>query len=255
MHATVRSALWLAIIAMAVVGCSSDSTPVRFVGEADFSANPALKGSFDDVLVTWLEPADQPQPAGDTGTAGEDRLPIVVTQDETRIFAMEDANGQPNTMQLLDANGAVLAGTGVGQPPAMVKLTAGTYTLVIRRASSIPSSDDMVTVVMPLQRVVTATAKAVNDQGAALSPVSYIVNPQITDAVTLANVKVLGDAPAMAMGNLYQATAQALANAAHNATNAQQQSYVAAQAATSMGVATLYSVDTVSTGIATARIY
>ena len=107
--------------------------------------------------------------------------------------------------------------------------------------------------------VITATGKAaqaqVNDQSAAVSPVSYIVNPQITDAVTLANVKVLGDAPAMAMGNLYQATAQALANAAHNATNAQQQSYVAAQAATSMGVATLYSVDTVSTGIATARIY
>ena len=259
MHATVRSALWLAIIAMTVVGCSSDSTPVRFVGEADFSANPALKGSFDDVLVTWLEPADQPQPAGDTGTAGEDRLPIVVTQDETRIFAMDDANGQPNAMQLLDANGAVLAGTGVGQPPAMVKLTAGTYTLVIRRAPGIPSSDHMVTVVMPLQRVVTAPGKAaqaqVNDQSAAVSPVSYIVNPQITDAVTLANVKVLGDAPAMAMGNLYQATAQALANAAHNATNAQQQSYVAAQAATSMGVATLYSVDTVSTGIATARIY
>jgi hypothetical protein len=31
-----------------------------------------------------------------------------------------------------------------------------------------------------------------------------------------ANTKVLGDAPAMAMGNLYQATSQALANAAHN---------------------------------------
>ena len=49
------------------------------------------------------------------------------------------------------------------------------------------------------------------------------VNDQITDFVTQANTKVLGDAPAIAMGNLYQATAQALANAAHNATNAQQQ--------------------------------
>ncbi|HEX9080304.1 MAG TPA: RebB family R body protein [Desulfuromonadaceae bacterium] len=258
MYTAVRSILLAAIIAMTVVGCSSDSTPVRFIGEADFSANPALKGSFDDVLVTWLEPADQPQPAGDTGSAGEDRLPIVVTRDETRIFAMEDANGQPNTMQLLDANGAVLAGTGVGQPPAMVKLTAGTYTLVIRRASSIPDSDDMVTVVMPLQSIVASTGKAVQAQASSAngqaSPVSYIVNPQITDAVTLANVKVLGDAPAMAMGNLYQATAQALANAAHNATTAQQQAYVTAQAATTMGVATLYSLDTASTGIATGKI-
>lgn len=77
------------------------------------------------------------------------------------------------------------------------------------------------------------------------------VNDQITDAVTQTNVNVLADAPAMAMGNLYQATAQALANAAHNATNAQQQSWVTAQAATTQGVATLYSIDTAATGLAT----
>lgn len=80
------------------------------------------------------------------------------------------------------------------------------------------------------------------------------VNSQITDAVTQANVKVLGDAPAIAMGNLYQATAQALANAAHNATNAQQQTNITAQAATTMGVALLYSLDTASTGVATKTI-
>lgn len=65
------------------------------------------------------------------------------------------------------------------------------------------------------------------------------VNDQITDSITQANVHVLGSAPAVALGNLYQATAQALANAAHNATNAQQQSYVLAQAATAQGVAML----------------
>jgi hypothetical protein len=80
------------------------------------------------------------------------------------------------------------------------------------------------------------------------------VNNQITDAVTQANVKVLADAPAMAMANLYQATAQALANAAHNATTAQQQNNITAQAATVMGVATLYSIDTASTGEATKTI-
>ena len=80
------------------------------------------------------------------------------------------------------------------------------------------------------------------------------VNNQITDSVTQANVKVLADAPAMAMANLYQATAQALANAAHNATTAQQQNNITAQAATVMGVATLYSIDTATTGEATAKI-
>ncbi len=80
------------------------------------------------------------------------------------------------------------------------------------------------------------------------------VNSQITDAVTQSNVKVLGDAPAVALGNLYQATAQALANAAHNATTSQAQTNVTAQAATTQGVATLYSIDTASTGASTKAI-
>lgn len=80
------------------------------------------------------------------------------------------------------------------------------------------------------------------------------VNDQITDSVTQANTKVLGDAPAIAMGNLFQATAQALANAAHNATSSQQQTNITAQAATTMGVTTLYSIDTASDGIATSKI-
>lgn len=80
------------------------------------------------------------------------------------------------------------------------------------------------------------------------------VNDQITDAVTQANVKVLGDAPAIALGNLYQATSQALSNAAHNATAAQQNTNVTAQAATTQGVALLYSLDTASTGVATSSI-
>jgi hypothetical protein len=80
------------------------------------------------------------------------------------------------------------------------------------------------------------------------------VNDQITDSITQANTKVLGDAPAVAMGNLYQATAQALANAAHNATTNHQQTNSMAQAATTQGVALLYAVDTASTGVATKKI-
>ena len=80
------------------------------------------------------------------------------------------------------------------------------------------------------------------------------VNNQITDSVTQANVKVLGDAPAVAMGNLYQATAQALSNAAHNATTAQQNANTILQATTTQGVALLYAVDTASTARGTTQI-
>lgn len=81
-----------------------------------------------------------------------------------------------------------------------------------------------------------------------------IVNSQITDAVSQVNVGVLGNSPALALANLYQATAQALANAAHNATFAQQQNYVMAQAATTMGVALLLGVSTAATGKAAQAI-
>ena len=80
------------------------------------------------------------------------------------------------------------------------------------------------------------------------------VNSQITDSVTQANTQVLGTAPAVAMGNLYQATSQALSNAAQNATLAQQQMFVTAQAATTMGVALLYSLDVASTGASVAKV-
>jgi hypothetical protein len=80
------------------------------------------------------------------------------------------------------------------------------------------------------------------------------VNDQITDAVTQSSVKVIADAPAHALGTLYQATAQALANAAHNATMAQQQSNVTAQAATTQGVALLFGADTAASRLATKAI-
>ncbi len=81
------------------------------------------------------------------------------------------------------------------------------------------------------------------------------VNSQITDSVSEVNTKVLGDSPAMAMGNLFMATSQALANAAHNAASAQQQTNVTAQASTTTGVTTLYSIDTASDAVGTTQIY
>ena len=83
---------------------------------------------------------------------------------------------------------------------------------------------------------------------------STIVNPQITDSVSQVNTKVLGDAPSIAMGNLFMATSQALANAAHNATTKQMQANITSQAAMTQGVATLYSIDTASTGSSTSAI-
>lgn len=48
-----------------------------------------------------------------------------------------------------------------------------------------------------------------------------IVNSQITDAVTQANVKLLGDAPAQSMGMVYQTMAHSLSLSMQNAVSAQ----------------------------------
>ena len=81
------------------------------------------------------------------------------------------------------------------------------------------------------------------------------VNDQITDSVTQTTVQLLGGSPALAMGELYQASAQALSNAAHNATLSAKESSTVAQAATVQGTSLLYSVDTAAAAVATAKIF
>jgi hypothetical protein len=60
----------------------------------------------------------------------------------------------------------------------------------------------------------------------------------------------LAFSPATAVQNLYAAIGQAPADAAKNAAAAQQQGNVVAQAATTEGLATLFSVDTATLGLA-----
>eukprot|EP00657_Telonema_sp_P-1_P002919 TRINITY_DN1679_c0_g1_i2.p1 TRINITY_DN1679_c0_g1~~TRINITY_DN1679_c0_g1_i2.p1 ORF type:complete len:111 (+),score=25.05 TRINITY_DN1679_c0_g1_i2:126-458(+) len=80
------------------------------------------------------------------------------------------------------------------------------------------------------------------------------VNGQITDSVTQANVKVLGDAPAMAMGAIYQSLAHSSGILYENAVGSQQQLAIAAQAATNQGVIQIYSIDTMAGAVATSKI-
>lgn len=81
-----------------------------------------------------------------------------------------------------------------------------------------------------------------------------IVTPAITDSVTQANVKVLGDAPAQAAGTLYQSISQSLGLSAGNGVTSQQQSNVVHQAATTMAVASLYALSPAISGKAATDI-
>jgi hypothetical protein len=80
------------------------------------------------------------------------------------------------------------------------------------------------------------------------------VNGQISDSISQVDIRVLGDASAMASGNVFIATSQALSNTAHNATTGQQQTNLTSQAATTTGVNTLLSFNTATTASGTHRI-
>jgi hypothetical protein len=80
------------------------------------------------------------------------------------------------------------------------------------------------------------------------------VNGQITDAVTQSSVQVLGQAPAMAMGTIYQALASAASLLFQNAVSAQQQATILAQAATNQGVIQIYTVSGMAGAVTAAKL-
>ncbi len=80
------------------------------------------------------------------------------------------------------------------------------------------------------------------------------VNDQITDAVTQSNVKVIGEAPAMAMGSIYQTMAHSTGILFENAVSAQQQQNVLALASANMGTMQIYSLDTTAGAGATEKV-
>ncbi|HAI30380.1 MAG TPA: RebB like protein [Thalassospira sp.] len=80
------------------------------------------------------------------------------------------------------------------------------------------------------------------------------VNGMITDAVTQANVEVMGDAPAMAMGSLYQSLAHSHGILYENAVSSQHQVGISSQAATNQGVIQVYSVNTMAGAVATSKL-
>lgn len=80
------------------------------------------------------------------------------------------------------------------------------------------------------------------------------VNSQITDGVTQSGVNVLGNAPAMAMGMIYQSAAHSMGLVFENTVLAQKQASICAQAATNQGVIQIYSANTMTAAVAANRV-
>lgn len=80
------------------------------------------------------------------------------------------------------------------------------------------------------------------------------VNDQVTDAVTQSNVKVVGEAPAMAMGSIYQTMAHSTGILFENSVSSQQQQNTLSQAAANQGVMQVYTLDTTAAAGATEKV-
>jgi hypothetical protein len=70
-----------------------------------------------------------------------------------------------------------------------------------------------------------------------------VVNEQITDAVTQTNLKVLSEAPAMALGSLYQSMSNALSMSSANLVYSQQQMNTTMQATITSSVQSILGVN------------
>lgn len=71
--------------------------------------------------------------------------------------------------------------------------------------------------------------------------VSGTVNSQVTDAITQTNVKLVAEAPAMAIAQIYQSIGHATGIMVENAVNAQQQQCIINSSAATQGAMTLFS--------------
>jgi hypothetical protein len=80
------------------------------------------------------------------------------------------------------------------------------------------------------------------------------VNDQITDSITQVNTKILGEAPAQAMGTLYQTASAAAGIALQNAVHAQNNQYAINNAATIQGVNLLFTSPTAASAAAATKI-
>ncbi len=85
-------------------------------------------------------------------------------------------------------------------------------------------------------------------------PLPTALNDQITDAVAQANTVVLGEAPALAAGTVYQSLAHSTGVLFESAVSNYQQLCIAGQAATNQGVIQIYSVSSMAGAVATGRL-
>ena len=161
----------------------------------------------------------------------------------------------------LPASGAVGLAPGVllSALPASMEASGGRVPPSLLPASSAPASP--LSVVAALSRLASLLLLAslapppASNSGSSTSGASA-ASLAASSGDSLASSVAMGpDASSMpSSGEMPCAQAEALANAAHNAAFAQQQSNIMAQAATTMGVAVLLGIDTAATGKATQAI-
>ncbi len=95
--------------------------------ESHFAADSTLSAQPHQTVVLELESDTAHE--NDTGEAGHDRIPYRVSTAGSFGFCIEDDDGEPHALRLLDGDGTVLGQWGHGEPCDPVQLAAGDYFL------------------------------------------------------------------------------------------------------------------------------
>lgn len=130
-------AVFILLCTMTMAACgpgAAPRTPGTFcaagaiVHEAQFSHDPTLQGTFDNVTVVQVEKNGATH-AGDTAGAGIDIIPYHVTTEQTVQFSVGTA--PLSTATIADAQGSIVTTFHPSDTAVPVRLPAGDYTLTV----------------------------------------------------------------------------------------------------------------------------
>jgi hypothetical protein len=222
--------LWMIMLTVTMLGACSHMPLVQ-------RSSPPVTPALDQVDWLFLFSADQMTVDGDA---------LVLSGLDDRVYAFTDRPHRiatPIPINVFIAGWHDGEGDFVGMPPnAGITLVTpvGPRSTIVELTHPQLSDDGLR---FRFRRIGGAQPADGETVSVFIDSFPTAVNSQITDSVAQVNTQVVGDAPAVAMGNLYQATAQALSNSAHNATSAQQNANTVLQATTTQGVDMIYGAD------------
>lgn len=126
----------LCIISLGLIGgCSDNNSGIKATAltENDFAEDSSLRADLEEgVVVTFLEAPNSEAPENDTGTLGEDDIPVTYKETVEQTFCWEDKDADAmHFMELRDSQGSLILTVQVNGDCVTEVIEAGDYVIAI----------------------------------------------------------------------------------------------------------------------------